>query len=90
MVIGFFLFQTLAVGYSSVLAGAAAEAAAISLAGGGDAEEAAREAVPGWSRTRMRVAVSGGHVEVAMRPPSPIDGLGRRLEITSDATVRSR
>lgn len=89
LVVGFFLFQALAVGYSSVLAGAAAEAAAISLAGGGDAQEAARAAVPGWSQARMRVAVGEGRVEVAMRPPSPIEGLGRRLEISSEAAVRS-
>ena len=89
IVLGLFLFQALAVGYASALAGTAAEAGAISLAGGGDAREAARTAVPGWSRARMHVAVTGGRVEVAMRPPSPIAALGRRLEVTSDATVRA-
>lgn len=89
IVVGLFLFQALAVGYSSVLAGTAAEAGAISLAGGGDAREAARAAVPGWSRARMRVTAGDGRVEVHMRPPSPIAAIGRRLEVSSDAAVRS-
>ncbi len=89
IVLGLFLFQALAVGYSAVLAGNAAEAAGLALAGGVDANEAARAAVPGWSRARMRVAVTGGRVEVALRPPSPIDSVGRRLEVTSTAVVRA-
>lgn len=87
IVLGLFLFQALAVGYSAVLAGNAAEAGALSLAGGADPREAARAAVPDWSRARMRVAVTGGRVEVAMRPPSPIDSVERRLEVTSEAVV---
>ena len=46
------LFQLLAVGYSAVLAGSAAEAGALALAGGGDARAGARDAVPGWARAR--------------------------------------
>jgi pilus assembly protein CpaE len=89
LVLGLFLFQLLAVGYASVLAGNAAEAAAISLAGGGDAEAAARDALPGWSRAGMSVDVDGGRVEVLLRPPSPIRLLGDELEVSSDAVVRS-
>lgn len=89
LVLALLLFQALAVGYSSVLAGNAAEAGAISLAGGGDAEEAARRALPGWSEAAMRVAVNGGRVEVSLRPPSPIEPLRERLRVTSAAAVRS-
>jgi hypothetical protein len=81
------LFQLLAVGYAAVLAGDAAEAGALALAGGGDAAGAARAAVPGWSRARMAVSVSGSVVRVALRPPSPLALVGRRLEVHADAAV---
>ena len=87
LLLGLVLLQLLAVGYSAVLAGAAAEAGALARVAGGDAREAAREAVPGWSRVRMRVRVSGGVVTVALRPPSPIARLARELEVTSTAAV---
>lgn len=88
LVLAMFLFQALAVGYSAVLAGNAAEAGALSLAGGGDAEDAAREALPGWSRAGMSVAVDGGSVEVALEPPSPLRVLRDTLEVSADAAVR--
>jgi len=87
LVLALVLFQALAVGYSAVLAGTAAEAGAISLAGGGDAQSAARGAVPGWSRARMTVAVQTDRVEIAMRPPSPLEAVARRLEVRSEAAV---
>ncbi len=89
VVLGLFLFQALAVGYAAVLAGNAAEAGALSLAGGGEAEDAAREALPGWSRAGMEVAVDGGLVEVSLRPPSPLEALAERLEVSSTAAVRA-
>lgn len=89
VVLALFLFQTLAVGYAAVLAGNAAEAGALSLAGGGDAEDAAREALPGWSRAGMEVAVEGGRVEVSLEAPSPLEALRKRLEVTSEAAVRA-
>ena len=52
--------QVMAVGYASVLAGNAAEAGALALAGGGDPRAAARAALPGWSRARGQVSVKGG------------------------------
>lgn len=88
ILLGLILFQALAVGYSAVLAGTAAEAAAISLAGGGDPRSAARAAVPGWSRARMTVAVASDRVEIGMRPPSPIAAVERRLEVSSEAAVK--
>jgi uncharacterized protein (UPF0333 family) len=82
------VFQLLAVGYSAVLAGDAAEAGALALAGGADARAAARSAVPGWSRARMTVAVVGGSaVRVALRPPSALAVLGRRFEVQATAEL---
>ena len=81
--------QLLAVGYSSVLAGNAAEAGALALAGGGDPRAGAREALPGWSRARARVSVSGGEVRVELRPPALLRALARSLEVSASATVRA-
>ena len=89
MLLALVAFQMLAVGYSSVLAGDAAEAGALALAGGADARTAARSAVPGWSRARMAVTVSGSVVRVALRPPSPLAVVGRRLEVHASAAVGS-
>jgi hypothetical protein len=79
--------QLLAVGYSSVLAGNAAEAAALALAGGGDPHAAARGALPGWSRERLRVSVEGGEVGVRLRPPALLPLLRGELEVAADASV---
>jgi hypothetical protein len=87
--LGLGLLQLLAVGYASVLAGGAAEAGALALARGEDAREEARAALPGWSTTRARVQVGAGRVDVSLRPPSPIDALARRLEVTSSAAVEA-
>ena len=81
--------QLLAVGYSSVLAGNAAEAGALSLAGGGGARSAARAALPGWSRASADVSLSGGEVQVSLRPPTLIGALARELEVTATAAVEA-
>ena len=81
--------QLLAVGYASVLAGNAAEAGALRLAGGGDARAGARAALPGWSRARARVRVSGGEVHVQLRPPTLLKSLARKLEVSATATVEA-
>jgi hypothetical protein len=85
--------QLLAVGYSSVLAGNAAEAGALALAGGGggaeDAEAAVRAALPGWSRAHARVSVTGGHVRVTLRPPTLIRALTGELHVRADASVEA-
>jgi hypothetical protein len=81
--------QLLAVGYSSVLAGNAAEAGALALAGGGDPRAGARDALPGWSRARARVRVSGGEVRVALRPPALLRALAGALEVSASATVEA-
>jgi hypothetical protein len=81
--------QVLAVGYSSVLAGNAAEAAALALAGGRDPEAAARQALPGWSRKRLEVAVKGGDVRVRLRAPVLLPPLAAELEVTAEAAVET-
>lgn len=87
LALGLVLFHVLAVGYSSVLAGTAAEAGALALAGGADAREGARGALPGWSRAGMRVVVASRSVEVRLRPPSPLPSLRRRFEVKAHAAV---
>ena len=79
--------QLLAVGYSAVLAGTAAEAGALALAARADPEASVRNALPGWSRAHANVGVSGGRVTVRLRPPSLIDALARKLEVASTASV---
>ena len=81
--------QLLAAGYAMTLADGAAEAGALALASGDSAAEAAREAVPGWARDDVSVAVEGGTVSVRLRPPSPIPALSRRLTIGSSASARA-
>ncbi len=81
--------QLLAVGYSSVLAGNAAEAGALALAGGGDPRAGARAALPGWSRAQARVSVSGGEVRVRLRPPTLLRALADRLEVSASAAVEA-
>jgi hypothetical protein len=85
---GLVAFQLLAVGYGLVMADHAAEAAALALANGHDAGEAARAAVPGWPRPALRVASSGGRVRVTLVVPSPLRFLRERLAITGEAVVR--
>ena len=87
LVTGFVVFQLLAVGYAKVLAGNAAGAAALAAAGGGDARGAARAALPGWSRARMRVESRGGRIVVRLRPPSPLRAVARTLEVEAEAAV---
>ena len=86
---GLICLQLLAAGWSLTLADGAAEAAALALAAGRPAEPAARAALPGWARGRVEVEAHGGDVSVRLRPPSPIDGLARALEVRSSAWVRT-
>ena len=87
LLLGLFLFQLLAVGYSAVLAGNAAEAAALAVAGGGSAEKAARQGLPGWSRAGMEVKSRTGRIEVVLKPPSPIPALGSALRVRAEAAI---
>jgi len=74
--------QLLAAGATRELAGHAAGAGAVALLQRADARDAARDAVPGWSRTRMAITVRGPAVIVRMRPPTLLPGLAALLEST--------
>jgi hypothetical protein len=87
LLLGLVIFQLLAVGYAAVLAGNAAEAGALAAAGGADATAAARAAVPGWQRARMKVDADAERVEVHMRPPSPLDRVEEALQVAASAAV---
>jgi hypothetical protein len=89
LALGLVVFQLLAVGYASVLAGNAAEAGALALAAGRDVRAGVRQALPGRSRAKARLSVSGGRVSVRLRPPSPLRAVSRRLEVTGEATVEA-
>jgi len=82
--------QLLATGYALTLADGAAEAGALALASGRPARSAAREALPGWARGEVEVAVEGGKVTVTLPPPSLVGGLADRLAVTSSAAARPR
>ncbi len=79
--------QALAAGAARTFAGHAAEAGAVALLQGGAAAEAARAAVPGWSRDGMSVAVDGRVVRVALRPPSIFPALAAALTAHSTAVA---
>ncbi|HSK49606.1 MAG TPA: hypothetical protein VK889_03830 [Solirubrobacterales bacterium] len=81
--------QLLVAGQALTLADGAAEAGALALAGGGEAERAARAALPGWAEDDVEVDVSGGRVTVRVQPPSPLAAVAERLTVTSSATVRT-
>jgi hypothetical protein len=85
---GLVVLQLFAVGYTLTLADGAAEAGALAVAVGRDAEPAVDDALPGWAEDRVEVEVRGGEVRVELRPPSPIASLAHRLEIGSSAWVR--
>ena len=81
------VMQLLAVGYTAVLAGNAAEAGALSMAASGAPEAAARRAVPGWGRSGMTVRRATGAVHVEMTPPRLIPWTGRLLRVHASAAV---
>jgi hypothetical protein len=55
----------------------------------GGAEAAARAALPGWSRARARVRVSGGEVRVLLRPPTLLRSLTGELVVSAEAAVEA-
>jgi hypothetical protein len=80
--------QLLVAGYALTLVDGAAEAGALAVASGGPAEEAAREALPGWARDRVEVSSDDGTVSVRVRPPTVVPGLAGLLTVSSDAHAR--
>jgi hypothetical protein len=89
LLVALVLAQMLAIGYASVLAGNAAEAGALALAGGGDPRTGARAALPGWTRARGQVSVRGDEVKVRLRPPALLRALSRRVEVSAVARVEA-
>jgi hypothetical protein len=81
------VMQLLAVGYTAVLAGDAAEAGALAIARGGAPEAAARSAIPGWARGGMQVRRAIGAVHVQIRPPRLVPWVGGLLRIRASAAV---
>jgi len=87
LLLGLVLLQLLSVGYSAALAGGAAEAGALALAGGDDAGAGARRALPGWARDQTEIDVADGRVSVLLRPPSVLALVSRELAVESVARV---
>lgn len=83
--------QLLAAGRCRELAGHAATAGATALLQDADPVAAARRAVPGWSRSRLRVTVRGRRVVVALRPPGILPGVAGLLwtRVHADAGPRA-
>jgi hypothetical protein len=79
--------QVLAAGAASEFAGHAAEAGAIALLQGGDPARAARDAVPGWSRSRLDVRVRGRSVRVVVRPAPLVPPLASLLTARAEASA---
>lgn len=85
LLIALAIAQLLAAGSARELAGNAAEAGAAALLQGADPTEAARDALPGWSRDRATVHVSAHRVEIYLRPRTVIPLLVNHLEAHASA-----
>jgi hypothetical protein len=85
---GLLALQLLAAGLALMLSDGAVEAAAIAVAAGRDPEPAVSDALPGWAERRFDLDRDGGRLTVSLRPPSPFEGLARKLEVSSSAWVR--
>ena len=81
------LGQLLAAGAARELAGHAAEAAAIAIGRDEDPRDAAREALPGWSRDRLHVEIDGREVTATVTPVPLVPPLAGHLRasVTADA-----
>jgi len=79
--------QWLAAGAARELARTAAEAGAVALLQGGEAADAARRAVPGADRRRLRVVVRGRRIAVTVRPASVVPGVAALLDATAVAVA---
>lgn len=79
--------QLAAAGAVRELAGSAAEAGAIALIQGQDATRAAREAVPGWTRTHVAISTRRGTVTVTLTPVAIVPGIAGLLRARETATA---
>jgi hypothetical protein len=80
LLIALAIAQLFAAGAARELAANAAEAGAAAILQGTDPGVAARAALPGWSRERATVRVTGRRVEVRVRPRTVIPVVADRLE----------
>jgi hypothetical protein len=85
LLIALAIAQLLAAGSARELAGNAAEAGAAALLQGADPTEAARNALPGWSRDRATVHVTGQRVDIHLRPRTVIPLVADHLEAHASA-----
>jgi hypothetical protein len=85
LLIAMAITQLLAAGSARELAGNAAEAGAAAILQGGDPTEAARAALPGWSRERATVHVSDRRVEIRLRPRTVIPLVANHLDARASA-----
>jgi hypothetical protein len=74
VLVGALLWQAVVAGQALWLSGAAARAAARAAAVGGDAQVAARGALPPRLESGLRVRAAGGRVRVAVRVPAVLSG----------------
>ena len=79
------ILQALAAGLAVELAGHAAQSGAVALAEGRDGAAAARDALPGWARSGLRIEVEGMRVRVRVTPPALLPGVAHRLATTATA-----
>ena len=77
--------QGLAAGVAWLQADNAAHAAALAAQTGGDASRAARSALPGWSRGRVRVRNQGARVDVWLTPRALVPPLAPLLRAHGSA-----
>jgi hypothetical protein len=73
----------LAAGSARELADHAAEAGAVAMLEGSDPAGAARDALPGWAKDNVEVAIHGRRVRVTVTPPAPV--VGDLLHATAEA-----
>lgn len=82
---GLLCMQALAAGSTYVYADNAAHAAALALQLDRDDREAALDALPGWSRGRVRLQRRGGQVQLWLTPRAVLPPVARLL--TAHVTV---
>ena len=85
LLIALAIAQFLAAGSARELAGNAAEAGAAALLQGTDPTEAARNALPGWSRDRATIDNAGRRVDIHLRPRTVIPLVANHLEAHASA-----
>jgi hypothetical protein len=84
------VLQLLAAGVAAELADHAAEAGAVAMVQQREPAQAARDALPGWSRDRLSVRVQGRTVRVRLRPAALTRSLADLLAADATASAGPR